>query len=169
MLDHPPTQCTFTASKYRRAEMEQFLKALEAMGLNLSYEFSKSGATVAVTVDDIPDPEEAKLKRTRGAGRKAERLCPPDGSPFSSETPCETFLKWRDDTGATVTQVIEALGIKRSAYYQHHVEQQMIDKIREAHRINPAREAAGLPELVPTLGQIRLGTNRYISKKDLET
>lgn len=161
MINHAPTTCTFTASKYRRDEMESLLSALQSMGLDISYQFSKSGQTVEVTVRDIPDPEKATLKRTRGAGRKAGTLNPPDSSPFNSETTCKEFLTWRNGPGITADQAAAALGISRATYHRQKVEQQMKDLMAECEEMNPRREAKGMKPLTATLGHIRLGTNRY--------
>lgn len=155
------TTCTFTASKYRQTEMAQFLQALRNMGLELDYHFSSSGRTVEVTVRNVPDQKMATIKRTRGAGRKANRLNPPTGSPFTAETPCEDFLKWRSQKGVTVDQAAQALGISRATYYRQKVEQQMKVKIAEYDEMNRRRKAKGMPALTAKLGQIELGSNNY--------
>lgn len=166
MIEQAATTCTFTASQYRRDEMEQLLQALEIMGLDISYAYSKSGQTVEVTVSNVPDPEQARLMRTRGAGRKAKKLMPPDSSPFDSETPCEEFLAWRRSRGVTAEQAAKALGVGRATYYRQQVEQKMEDLIAEYAEKNPRREAKGMPLLTARIGQVTLGSNTYYKDKE---
>lgn len=163
MENREPDTCTFTASKFKRAEMEQLLKVLESMGLDISYKFSDSGRTVEIAAHNLPDPKEATLKRTRGAGRKGSYLNPPASSPFNSDTPCTDFLEWRQGKGITVEKAAEALGISRATYHRQKIEQQMRNLIAEYAEINPRREAKGWPTLTATLGKIKLGTNSYYS------
>lgn len=163
--DQKPISCTFTASKYRRAEMEPFLESLKNMGLDISYKFSDSGRSVEITAKNIPHPDKAELKRTRGAGRKAHFIMPPVGSLFNMDTPCAEFLEWRYSPGVTMDQAAKELGMSRTTYYRQRIEQKMKDRIARCERENPERIANGWTPLTATLKDIDLGSNTYIGKK----
>lgn len=163
--DQKPISCTFTASKYRRAEMEPFLESLKNMGLDISYKFSDSGRTVEVTAKNIPHPDKAELKRTRGAGLKQRPIMPPAGSIFNSDTPCTEFLEWRYSPGVTMDQAAKELGISRTTYYRQQIEQKMKDRIARCERENPKRIANGWTPLTATLKDITRGSNTYMGKK----
>lgn len=65
---------TFRASGYRRADFEHFIECLCAMGIDAQAVVSKSGATADVTATVPAHVYDARVSRTRHAGRPSNMM-----------------------------------------------------------------------------------------------
>ena len=54
-----PTECTFTASGFRREEFDHFMSIARELGIKVDCAVSSSGKTATVHVSDMPDVQDA--------------------------------------------------------------------------------------------------------------
>ena len=139
----------FTASGAERADMENFVSVLSALGLDVSATFSASGKTANVRVGNLPTEHEATIRRTRRAGRKASPIMPPNGSVFNCETTLDEFLAW--EASNTVAECMGALGISSRATYYRTLKR-IRDAKAEQDRANARRAREGRPPLAYRIG-----------------
>ena len=144
------TSCGFTARGFRRRELERLVEVLAAMGLDVECELSSGGGSAEVRVSNLPSAHEARVRRTRNAGRPSRRADVPDGSIFNNETTCEEFLAWQGSHSAA--EGMEQLGLPRSTYFRRLANMREAVEWERSH--NPARIRDGLPELHFTLGSL---------------
>lgn len=111
------SDCTFQASRFRKDELSNLVEVLKEMGLDVGCTFSDSGRTATITFENLPDPYEAHVKRTRRAGRTNKRFRIPNDSLFNPETPISEFLNWASDH--TAEEAMSQLGLEsRTTYYR---------------------------------------------------
>ena len=149
-MSNEVTGCEFTAQRFRRDELERFVEVIAAMGIEVDCEISRSGGSAKVRVSNLPSAYEAKVRRTRNAGRPSRRANVPRGSIFNNETPCAEFLAWQESHSAA--EGMEQLGLPRSTYFRRLANMREAVEWERAH--NPARARDGLPELHFTLGSL---------------
>ena len=87
-----PTECTFTASGFRREEFDHFMSIARELGIKVDCAVSSSGKTATVHVSDMPDVQDAETMRTRRAGRPSKGVVLPHDSIFNNETTCAEYL-----------------------------------------------------------------------------
>ena len=146
------TSCEFTAQGFRRDELEHLVEVMRAMGIDVACDVSRSGRSAKVSVSGLPDAYDAKVRRTRNAGRRPRRADIPHGSIFNSETTCEEFLAWQDSHSAA--EGMEQLGLTRSTYFRRLANMREAVEWERLH--NPARVREGLPERHCKLGELPL-------------
>ena len=66
-----PTECTFTASGFRREEFDHFMSIARELGIKVDCAVSSSGKTATVHVSDMPDVHEDAARRPSEQGRGA--------------------------------------------------------------------------------------------------
>lgn len=144
------TGCSFTAQNFQREEMERFAEVLSALGVKIKCEITKSGKTARVEVSDLPSVYDAKVKRTRNAGRTSKGTRPPAGSIFNSDTTCAEFLEWAESH--TTEEAMRELGLARSTYFRRL--KTMKERVEWERVNNPQRVKRGMAELHHTLGNL---------------
>ena len=92
-----PTECTFTASGFRREEFDHFMSIARELGIKVDCAVSSSGKTATVRVSDMPDVQDAETMRTRRAGRPSKGVVLPHDSIFNNETTCAEYLAWQQN------------------------------------------------------------------------
>ena len=147
--------CTFTASGFKRDDLEHFTKALEAMGIPVTCEISTTGKTARINAEVPASLFDAKIKRTRFAGRRSIGINPPKNSIFNCDTPCKDFLSWQNEHSAA--EGMKQLGLSRATFFRRM--KSMRAKIEEYDQINANRDRSpewkGKPRLVAKLKDIR--------------
>ena len=141
--------CTFKATSIK-GDIEHMAKALAAMGVEIECKVSGSGRSAELAVTVPENVYDAKVSRTRNAGRPRNLIQPPSDSPFTPDTTCAEFVAWLDDGGHTVEEAMHVLGIKSRATYYRRIKV-IREKAAWAARVNPSRKAKGLPPARPTL------------------
>ena len=149
-MPNETTSCEFTARGFRRDEFEHFAEVVAALGIEVGCEISSSGRTAKVRVSGLPGVHEAKVRRTRNAGRPSRRADVPDGSIFNNETTCAEFLAWQESHSAA--EGMEQLGLPRSTYFRRLANMREAVEWERLH--NPARIEEGLPERHFTIGSL---------------
>lgn len=148
-------ECTFTASNFRQDDFEHLVEALSAMGVGIDCQVSATGKTAKVRAVVPANLYDAKVKRTRLAGRRSQGINPPASSIFNSDTPCKEFLAWQKDHSAA--EGMQQLGLSRATYFRRM--KAMREKVAEYDRINASRDKSpewkGKRRLVATLGSVR--------------
>ena len=144
------TGCEFTAQGFRRDELERFIEVVAAMGIEVECEVSRSGRSAKVRVSGLPSVGEARVRRTRNAGRPSRSASIPRGSIFNNETTCEEFLAWQGSHSAA--EGMEQLGLPRSTYFRRLANMREAVEWERSH--NPGRIKDGLPELHFTIGSL---------------
>jgi len=111
-----PTECTFTASGFRREEFDHFMSIARELGIKVDCAVSSSGKTATVHVSDMPDVQDAETMRTRRAGRPSKGVVLPHDSIFNNETTCAEYLAWQQNH--SVEEGMRQLGLKRTTYFR---------------------------------------------------
>ena len=145
------TSCEFTARGFRRDELERFVEVVRALGVDIELEVSRGGGSASVRASGLPSVYEARVRRTRNAGRPG-RTDVPRGSIFNNETTCAEFLAWQDSHSAA--EGMEQLGLPRSTYFRRLANMREVVEWERVH--NPARVEEGLPEAHFTIGSLPL-------------
>ena len=113
-------------------------------------EITKSGKTARVEVSGLPSVHDAKVKRTRNAGRMSKGTRPPASAIFNSDTTCVEFLEWAE--AHTTEEAMKELGLSRSTYFRRL--KTMRERVEWERVNNPQRVKRGMKELYHTLGSL---------------
>ena len=139
-----PTECTFTASGFRREEFDHFMSIARELGIKVDCAVSSSGKTATVHVSDMPDVQDAETMRTRRAGRPSKGVVLPHDSIFNNETTCAEYLAWQQNH--SVEEGMRQLGLKRTTYFRRL--NSIKKAVEEAERLNAGRKKPLCPLLV---------------------
>ena len=143
------TTCTFKATEID-GDLEHMVEALAAMRVEVECRVSGSGRSAELAVTVPENVYDAKVSRTRNAGRPRSSIQPPADSPFTVNSSCQDFVAWLDE-GHAVEEAMRALGITSRATYYRRIKI-IREKAAWAAKVNPSRRAKGLPAARPTLG-----------------
>ena len=146
-----PTECTFTASGFRREEFDHFMSIARELGIKVDCAVSSSGKTATVHVSDMPDVQDAETMRTRRAGRPSKGVVLPHDSIFNNETTCAEYLAWQQNH--SVEEGMRQLGLKRTTYFRRL--NSIKKAVEEAERLNAGRKKKGKKPLCPLLVHVR--------------
>ena len=134
-----PTECTFTASGFRREEFDHFMSIARELGIKVD---------CAVSSSDVQD---AETMRTRRAGRPSKGVVLPHDSIFNNETTCAEYLAWQQNH--SVEEGMRQLGLKRTTYFRRL--NSIKKAVEEAERLNAGRKKKGMKPLCPLLVHVR--------------
>lgn len=140
--------CRFKATEFNSDDLEHMVQALSAYGVKIKCDMSRSRRSAIIVVETPSNTFDAKLARTRGAGRRHIPITPPNDSEISLDMTCEDFLAWLDDH--TSEEAMRALGIDSPSLYYRRL-RTIREKVAKAKRVNPSRVKRDLPAFVPKL------------------
>lgn len=145
--------CRFKATGFDGGELEHMVDALSAYGVKIKCDMSSSRRSAVIVVETPSSIFDARLARTRGAGRRPVPIAPPTDSEISLDMTCEDFLAWFGDH--TGEEAMHALGIDSPSLYYRRL-RTIREKVAKAKRVNPSRAKRDLPALVPRLRDLNL-------------